>query len=425
MSLPSRTETVVVGAGQAGLAMSRFLSRSGRDHIVLERRASLGGGWQDRWDAFRLVTPNWTASFPDRPYNGDDPDGFMPRDEIVQRVADYADVIGAPVRLETEVSRLEARVGGGFRLTTTGGDIDADQVVVATGPYHVTRVPPLARDLPRRIVQTHSHSYRNETAIPSGAVLVVGSGQSGVQIAEELADAGRRVYLSVGGAPRAPRRYRGRDIFRWLADLATHGPDLGVTLPTTETLPDPRLRFAANPMLSGHRGGHDIDLRAMAAAGMTLLGRVDGVNGEQMHLAPGLSASLARADAFFGERLQPMIERYIALAGIDVPVDDWVASDFAPPEVPELDLRKAGISAVIWATGYRADYSWIDLPILDDQGLPRHRRGVTDVSGLYFLGMLWQHTQASATLFGPTLDGPHIAAAMGLTIGDEASAVAT
>ncbi len=425
MSLPSQIDTVVVGAGQAGLAMSRFLSRSGREHVVLERRATLGGGWQDRWDRFRLVTPNWTASFPDRPYDGDDPDGFMPRDEIVRRVAGYATSIDAPVHLETEVTKLTARPGGGFRLTTSGGALDATEVVVATGPLHVPRLPPLAAELPARVTQLHSHAYRNESSIPPGPVVVVGSGQSGVQIAEELAEAGRRVYLSVGGAPRAPRRYRGRDIFRWLGDLTIHGPDLGVTLPTAETLPDPRLRFAPNPMLSGQHGGHDIDLRGMAAAGMTLLGRFDTVDGERIRLAPGLSASLARADAFFGERLQPPIERYIALAGIDVPADDRVTFDFAPPEVPELDLRTAGIATVIWTTGYRPDYGWIELPILDNQGLPRHRRGVSEVPGLYFLGMLWQHSQASATLFGPSLDGPHLAAAMGLPIRDEPAAMAT
>lgn len=423
MSLASHSETVVVGAGQAGLAMSRLLSRSGRDHLVLERRATLGGGWQDRWDGFRLVTPNWTASFPDKPYDGDDPDGFMPRDEIVRRVAGYADAIDAPVSLETEVSKLSARPTGGFRLTTNAGVIEANEVVVATGAYHVPRIPPIGASLPGRITQLHSHAFRNETALPPGAVLVVGSGQSGVQIAEELVESGRRVYLSVGGAPRVPRRYRGRDIFRWLADLAIRGPEVGVPLPTADTLPDPRLRFAPNPHLSGHRGGHETNLRAMAAAGMPLLGRLDDVDGERIRLAPDLSTNLARADAFFGERMQPMIERFIAQAGIDVPPDDRVTVDFAPPEPSDLDLRGEGISTVIWTTGYRHDYSWIDMPIFDEQGIPRHRRGLTEVAGLYFLGLLWQHTQASSTLVGPILDGPPIAEAMGLRLHDQAAAV--
>jgi putative flavoprotein involved in K+ transport len=303
---------------------------------------------------------------------------------------------------------------GGFRLETSAGPIDAASVVVATGSYHVPRIPAVASSLPAAITQLHSHQYRNAGQLPPGGVLVVGSGQSGVQIAEELRDAGRRVHLSVGSAPRVPRRYRGRDIFRWLADLATSGPKLGVGLPTVESLPDPRLRLAPNPHLSGHGGGHETNLRQLAAEGMTLVGRVAGIDGRRVQFAPGLSVSLDRADAFFGERIQPMIERYIGLAGIDVPPDDRQPVRFDPPEVGELDLDAAGISTVLWTTGYRPDFGWIDLPILDDVGIPRQRRGVTDVPGLYFLGLLWQHTQASATLYGPTLDGPHLLDAMGV-----------
>jgi putative flavoprotein involved in K+ transport len=419
VGIPSRIDTVVVGAGQAGLVMSRFLGRAGRDHIVIERRSTLGGGWQDRWDGFRLVTPNWTASLPGQPYDGPEPDGFMARDEIVRRVASYAYSIDAPVVLGTEVSRLATRADGGYVLATSGGTIRADRVIVATGAYHVPRIPAVAASLPSDITQLHSDTYRTEVSLPPGSVLVVGSGQSGVQIAEELAEAGRRVFLSVGGAPRIPRRYRGRDIFRWLADLAIRGPEVGVSLPTVDTLPDPSLRKAANPHLSGHGGGHETNLRQMAANGFTLVGRIEGVNGHTVRLAPDLARNLARADAYFGERMQLMIDQFITLAGIDAPPDDRVPFQFDPPELAELDLRAAGISVVIWATGYRLDYGWIDLPIFDEQGFPRHRRGVTDVPGLFFLGLLWQHTQASATLVGPTLDAPHLAVVMGLDAGDE------
>jgi putative flavoprotein involved in K+ transport len=414
MQVPARSDTVIVGAGQAGLIMSHHLRQAGRDHVVLDRRSTLGGSWQDRWDDFRLVTPNWTVSFPSQPYDGTDPDGFMPRDEVVGRVARYASTVGAPVHLGVEVARLAMSGRAGFRLETSAGPIDADSVVVATGSYHVPRIPPLASGLAAAVTQVHSHDYRNESHLPPGGVLVVGSGQSGVQIAEELRDAGRRVLLSVGSAPRVPRRYRGRDIFRWLADIATHGPKVGIGLPTVETLPDPRLRFAPNPHLSGHGGGHETNLRQLAAEGVTLVGRVAGIDGGRMQFAPGLSLSLDRADAFFGERIQPMIERYIALAGLDVPRDDRHPVRFDPPEIEALDLEAAGITSVLWTTGYRPDFGWIDLPIHDEVGFPKQRRGVTDVPGLYFLGLLWQHTQASATLLGPTLDAPYLLDAMGV-----------
>jgi putative flavoprotein involved in K+ transport len=420
MSLASRTDTVVIGAGHAGLGMSWYLGQAGRDHVVLERRATIGGGWQDRWDEFCLVSPNWSASFPGDPYAGGDPDGFMPRNEIVARIAGYAATIGAPVATETEVLRLSTRVGGGFRLQTTQGAIDAERVVVAAGSFHQPRIPDVAPALPPRLTQLHSHEYRNERSLPNGAVLVVGSGQSGVQLAEELFDAGRDVYLSVGKAGRVPRRYRGSDVFRWLAGLANRGPALGVTLPTVDQLPDPRARMAGNPHLSGHKGGHDTNLREMAARGMTLLGRIEGDDGERLRLAPDLPANLAFADRFFDERFRELADTFIERAGIDAPSDDRQPFEFDPPAPTELDLAAAGISTVLWTSGYRLGYPWLDLPIVDELGFPRQRRGVTDVPGLYFLGLLWQHNQGSATLFGVGADTRHIAEQMGLPLPDVA-----
>lgn len=414
MSIPSTIDTVVIGAGQAGVAMSRLIRQAGRDHVVLERRPTLGGGWQDRWDAFCLVTPNWTTSLPGYDYEGPDPDGFMSRDDIAGRIARYADVVEAPVRLETGVRHLVARPDGRFALETTAGRVEAREVVVATGSYHTPILPELSAALPGRIHQLHSHEYRREDQLPPGGILVVGSGQSGVQIAEELWEAGRPTYLALGSAGWAPRRYRGRDLFGWLAAIATRGPDLGIGLPTVDTLPDPRARKVANPQLTGHGGGHDVDLRRLAESGVTLVGRPIAVNGERLQVAPGLSALLARTEQFFDERFRPLIDRFVEKAGIKAPPYERMLSSFEPPDVDELELARAGISTVIWATGYRPDFGWIDLPIFDAMGFPRHQRGVTDVPGLYFLGLHWQHTQASATLIGPRLDAPYLLAAMGL-----------
>src|SRR5262245_52810727 len=215
---PDAVDVLIVGGGHAGLAMSGLLTRAGREHLVVERRARLGGGWQGRWDEFTLVTPNWTASFPGWAYDGDDPDGFMSRDEIRARVARYAEVVGAPVALGTKVERLTPRPGG-FRVETSRGEVSARQVVVATGSYHTPRVPPLSRQISDRVAQLHSHDYRNEPALRPGAVLIVGSGQTGLQLAEELFAAGRAVYIAVGSAGRVPRRYRGRDVFAWITEV--------------------------------------------------------------------------------------------------------------------------------------------------------------------------------------------------------------
>ena len=418
-SMPERIETVIVGAGQAGLTMSWWLQQAGREHVLLERQTRLGGGWQDRWDAFRLVSPNWTASFPGYAYDGDDPHGFMPRDEIFGRVARYAQVIAAPVVLGAQVTSMSARPSGGFGLETSLGPIVAANVIVATGSFHTPRIPPISANLPRRLVQLHSSSYRNESSLPQGAVLVVGTGQSGVQLAEELHDTGRQVILSVGHAGRVPRRYRGHDIFRWVGGMAIQGERLGAPLPSVESLADPRLRFAGNPHLSGHGGGHDTNLRQFAAEGMTLIGRIESVDGERLRLAPDLAQNLAFADQFFDLRFRGPIEAYIERLGVAVTPDDRQPFVFDPPVPDEVDLAAAGVNSVLWTSGYRMEYGWIDLPIFDAAGYPRQVRGVTDIPGLYFLGLLWQHNNASATLMGPNADAAYLARQMGLPVPSE------
>jgi putative flavoprotein involved in K+ transport len=411
-SQSSRVDVVVIGAGHAGLALSGLLTHEGREHVVVERRETLGGGWQDRWDQFRLVTPNWTSSFPGWAYDGPDPDGFMTRDEIAARVARYAAVVGAPMALGTDVRRLTGQ-DGSWELTTSRGRLSARQVVVATGSYHRPRLPAPREAISARVRQLHSHEYRNERALPPGAVLVVGSGQTGLQLAEELFEAGRRVFVSVGSAGRIPRRYRGRDVYSWIVELLHHGDSFGITLPTPNRSPDPSRIFAAMPALSGHRGGHDTNLRQYAADGITLAGRLTGAAGERLTFADDLDASLERTDAFFAERFQGLIDAYIDRAGIEAPPDDRVAVEYRPNGLTDLNLLREGVSTVIWSTGYELDYGWIEPPVVDARGYPRNRRGVASVPGLYFLGLLWQHSQASASLVGPELDAPYLVDVMG------------
>jgi putative flavoprotein involved in K+ transport len=409
-ALPRSIETVIVGAGQAGLMMSSLLRDAGREHLLLDARDRLGGGWLDRWDAFRLVSPNWTASFPGAPYDGDDPDGYMPRDEIAGRVARFGERIAAPVELGAHVDRLARDEGGrGFRLSTSRGPISARRVVVATGGFHAARIPDWAGSLSPRVTQLHSSAYRSETQLPPGGVLVVGSGQTGVQIAEELQAAGRQVTLAVGRCGRVPRRYRGSDIFRWLNDVRHHGPRYGAGLPTPATMPDLRMRLACNPHLSGHGGGHETNLRQFATEGMRLTGRLRAIDGERVAFAEDLGESLAFADRFFDERFAPLIEKYIEGAGIDAGPDERVPVEFEPPEVASLDLAAEGISSLLWTTGFRPDYSWIDFPVTDEMGFARTTDGLTDTPGLAFLGALWMRDQGSATLFGVGADAAIVA----------------
>jgi putative flavoprotein involved in K+ transport len=412
-SAPRSIHTVVVGAGQAGLVTSWHLQRLGREHVVLDRRTVLGGAWLDRWDAFRLVSPNWTASLPGFDYRGTDPDGFMARDDLVDHFRAYASAIDAPVELGTDVTRLRRLDGGGgparFRVETTKGPIDSHQVIVAAGPFQVPHIPSIATDLDPSILQLHSHAYRNADALPPGGVFLVGSGQSGVQLAEELMAAGRSVTMAVGRCGRVPRRYRGRDIFWWLRNLALRGPEVGTPLPTAASLPDPRLRFACNPQLSGHGEPHDTNLRQMAAAGLRLTGRLQAVDGTRATFAADLAEGLAFADRVFEDRWRRLCDTFAERTGEDAPPDEISQFAFDPPEVTELDLAAEGISTVMWTSGYRPSFGWIEPPVLDAWGLPAVRDWLTDAPGLTFIGTPWLFDIGSANLVGLARDAEALA----------------
>jgi putative flavoprotein involved in K+ transport len=408
-------ETAIVGAGQAGLIVSGLLGEAGIEHVLLDRRSTLGGGWQDRWDNFQLVSPNWTTSVDGFPYRGSDPDGFMTKAALVDHWRAFATAIAAPVELETDVTGLEtidrANRAPRFRLTTSRGVLQARHVVVAGGPFQVPHRPPLASAIDPSIAQVHVHDYRRADALPPGGVLIVGSGQSGVQLAEELLEAGRAVTLATGRCGRAPRRYRGRDFFWWLREVGTRGAPYGVSLPSPATLPDARARLACNPHLSGHGGGHDTNLRAMARdGGVRVVGRLAAADGTRVTFAPDLAANLVFADSAFDARFRPIFDRYESLAGLDLPDDEPPQVAFEPAEVLELDLARDGISTVLWTSGYRPSFDWMQLPVLDDLGLPVQRGGRTAVPGLSFIGTPFMVDMGSANLVGVERDARSLVA---------------
>jgi putative flavoprotein involved in K+ transport len=397
----------VIGGGQAGLSMSYHLMQHGIDHVVIEAKQA-GGEWQDRrWDSFCLVTPNWQCRLPGFPYSGAEPDGFMVRDEITRYLDEYVKSFGFPLAEQTTATRLRRRDDGRFLVTTTAGEFTADQVVVATGPYQVPRTPRIAERIPETITQVHSADYRSPGQLPPGDVLVVGTGQSGCQIAEDLHLAGRRVHLSVGSAPRVARRYRGRDVVAWLEDMGYYRRAIN------DFADADAVRFRANHYVTGRDGGHDIDLRAFAAQGMQLCGRlVQTTTGGVLTFADDLGENLDAADAV-SESIKDSIDAHIAASAIAAPHEPryppvWAPTDPGEAEHTKLDLGKADVTAVVWATGFGADYRWIEVPVFDGRGYPTHRRGVTSCPGLYFLGLPWQHTWGSGRFVGVGADAEHL-----------------
>jgi putative flavoprotein involved in K+ transport len=402
------TDTLVIGAGQAGLATSYWLTKAAVEHVVVDRRDRLGGAWPDRWDSFHLVAPSFTILLPGKEYAGPNPDAFMPRDEIARYVADYAADIDAPVRLGVDVHTLSAAGDRMFAHTATDV-IEARNVVLATGPFQRPRIPVASRGLGGHIRQLHSRDYRRPDALPDGGILVVGTGQSGTQIAEELHRAGREVHVAVSMCPAVPRRYRGRDVIWWLLQTYLHGADVGVPFPAVTDLPSPADRFGCIPHVSGSDGGHDIDLRWLARDGIRLYGRLETADGAVVRFSDDLDKRLAFADTGFDEEFRPLFDGYIAAAGIDAPPDVRAPRDtYVPPTAIELDLDEAGVTTVVWATGYGLDFGWLDIPVLDEWGYPRHVGGVTEHPGLYAVGLPWLTTEASSALAGVGADAERV-----------------
>jgi putative flavoprotein involved in K+ transport len=310
--------------------------------------------------------------------------------------------------LSTTVTSLTAK-NNRFTAHTERTTFQAQNVVLATGAYPRPKIPELARELPDHIRQLHSNAYRRPSDLPEGGVLVIGSGQSGAQIAEELQEAGRDVHLAVSMCGSVPRRYRGRDVIWWLLQTFLHGAEVGVKFPTVDDLPSPAARFAANPHVSGKDGGHDIDLRMLARSGMRLYGRLEAVRDGIAHFSADLAERLRFADEQFEQEIQPMFDAYIAGAGIDAPSDDRPARDtFVPQTETELDLNRAGIRSALWATGYQLDFSWVHLPVLDAWQYPRHERGITAFPGLYAVGLPWLYSEPSSVIAGVGADAAHI-----------------
>ncbi|MGE0798370.1 MAG: NAD(P)-binding domain-containing protein [Lautropia sp.] len=406
-----RHTVVVVGAGQAGLSISRVLTDRGIEHVVFER-GRIAESWRSaRWDSFTLVTPNWMTRLPGKSYDGPDADGFMAREAFVGWLEDYAREANLPVRCGVEVQHAEP-LGNGFALSTSAGRIECDNVVIATATYQTPAVPPVAAALPADLLQVHAAQYRNPAQLPQGAVLVVGSGQSGCQIADELRRHGRKVYLATGRAGRLLRRYRGRDGIAW-----QHA--MGLLDRTPDMLESLALRHRGDPHLTGAGGGRTLNLHRFAEDGMVLLGRLEAVEGRTLRFGSDLRANLAFADDYAAE-FCAKIDSFITGSGIDAPPAAATNSDFGGPLRAEpasdprtIDIDVAGIACVVWGTGFKYDFTWIDVPGgLDEFGYPIQRRGIGSVPGLFYLGLNWLHKRKSGIVFGVGEDAEFLAHAI-------------
>jgi putative flavoprotein involved in K+ transport len=374
MAMDASVQTVVVGAGQAGLATSRCLTGRGIAHVVLER-GCIGQRWRgERWDSFTLLSPNWLTRLPGYPYPGDDPDGFQTGAQVADLLEAYARTFTAPVRSGVTVHGVTA-AGFGWRVAIDAGAWLAENVVVATGDLDRPAVPPLEAGLPPALHRLHTSAYRNPAQLPAGAVLVVGAGPSGQQVADQLARAGRHVHLAVGRHRALPRRYRGNDAYWWMDRM-------GTLHRTLDSLPGGRARRGPNAVLTG--GTEDLDLHRLVRHGVVPHGRLVGVTGGVATFGADLAATVRAADEH-ALRFRDSVDTFVARTGLDVPA----APAWRPPAAPwahdattRLDLIEAGITSVIWATGFRRDFSWLPASILDGAGEPVHDRGVTAAPGL-------------------------------------------
>ncbi|SEB69620.1 NAD(P)/FAD-dependent oxidoreductase [Streptomyces sp. TLI_105] len=400
------TEVVVVGAGQAGVAMSEHLGAHGIPHLVLERHRIAERWRTERWDSLVANGPAWHDRFPGLEFTDIDPaltpDAFVPKERVADYLVAYAEKTGAPIRSGVEVTSVRRRAGRpGFRVETSQGTIDARFVVAATGPFQRPVIPPLVPDgaVPTQI---HSSGYRNPEQLPGGAVLVVGAGSSGVQIADELRRSGRRVLLSVGPHDRPPRAYRGRDFCWWLGVLGTW-----------DAQTPPQGAEHVTIAVSGAHGGHTVDFRDLAASGIELVGMTTSYADGVLRFAPDLAANIAFGDAKYLEFLRAA-DAYVERDGLDLPEEPEAHVLGPDPECvtrprPELDLNEAGVTSIVWATGFATDYGWLDVDAFDENGRPDQRRGVSAEPGVYFLGLPWLSRRGSSFLWGVWHDARYVA----------------
>jgi putative flavoprotein involved in K+ transport len=403
LAVPPHLPVAIVGGGQAGLSLSHVLKQRGLDHIIFEKHTAMHVWRDSRWDSFTLVTPNWQCDLPGHPYAGSDPHGFMKKDEIIAYLSGFQQLVDAPLREGVAVTRVTPRSEGGFEIVTSEGAYRADQVAVASGGYHIPIVPRMAERLPRTIVQIHSEQYRNPASLPEGGVLVVGSGQSGAQIAEDLHLAGRQVHLAIGHAPRCARFYRGRDVVAWLADMGYY------EMPVEKHPLREGVRDNTNHYVTGRDGGRDIDLRKFASEGMRLYGVLQDTDGETLSFQGNLRASLDQADQTYNG-INAAIDKYIAEKNIDCPPSSVYSPIWAPAEETlSLDLQSSGIKSIIWCIGFAPDFRWLDAPVFNGAGHPKHHRGVSLQPGLYFIGLPWLHTWGSGRFSGIARDAAYLA----------------
>ena len=396
-------EVLVVGGGQAGLAMSRHLSEYAISHLVLERYRIAERWRSERWDSLVANGPAWHDRFPDLEFSGVDPDGFPSKEQVADYFVAYAQKIAAPIRCGVEVTSIRRNATGpGFRAETSDGPIEARYVVAATGPFQRPVIPSIAPPESAVPLQIHSSAYRNPEQLPAGDILVIGAGSSGVQIAGELQQSGRQVYLSVGPHGRPPRRYRGRDYVWWLGVLGrwdASTPPSGAEHVTIA--------------VSGAGGGTTVDFRALAASGIILTGRTTSFVHGQARFAPDLAENIANGDAdYLG--LLDAADAYIARNGLDLPREPEARVLSPDPQcvthpLLELDLATAGITSIIWATGYTVDFGWLQVDAFDENGKPKHHRGVSSERGVYFLGLPWLSQRGSSFIWGVWHDARYLA----------------
>lgn len=396
-------DTIIIGGGQAGLSVSYYLTKNNRSHIVLEQAAQAGNAWRNyRWDSFTFVTPNWTIKLPGAEYDGNDPDGYLPRNEIVKYFENYILKYSLPVRFNEKVLSVEKQ-NGKFLITTNNNIYKSGNVVIATGSFQKPKLPIFSNNISSDILQLHSTEYRNPSQLPDGNVLVVGSAQSGCQITEDLRKAGRKVFLSTGKVGRLPRRWRGKDIIIWVDKI-------GMFDESVNELPSPQAKFAPNPQLTGVDGGYTINLHQFARDGVTLLGRLLNVENGKAIFDSDLIENLKKIDSFESEVIK-FIDDTIDKSGDNAPKETLpdLQDGYHSEIITELDLKENNITTVIWACGFSFDYSIVKLPVFDEAGYPLHKNGVTEIPGLYFVGLLWLSKAKSSLLFGVGEDAEFIA----------------